>query len=1159
MLALLVVGVVLTFGWLSLSTETVDDGSPAVISVTDGKSRDTSLPEFSAASPEGLAIKATGSAVGDADAGDAAIDPAELLRDYPRTTVQGRVVLLDDGEFPDNMTVEASRNTPLPGVRQFSLSMIRDGERSPVFNTISDAALRTRTRVAVGQDGRFEMPDFPLERAVWIDVDHSDWYQSDAQLYENPADGDELLVELSRGASIRGRIVDSDGKPVTGLEVSGGSTIDPYAILDGTSILVKLDDVISDYDGRFVIAPTPVNSPVVLSTSPDFGLQPLVHKVAGLTAGAVAEETLEVQRGCEIRGLVLDVDGQPVAATRVEIQPTTISMADTGLLGQLKFNKNKTTDAQGHFTFDSLADGSYRLNLTQGGYRPVPSETIAVAAGQIVENIVLQADRGLSVSGKVTGPDGEPLVAANVTGFLPPSMFSMRSTADRDFRASEQVDEQGHFTLWGYDEGDVRVLAEAEGFVGRRIDVAAGAGELVLQLQRKTTIDGIAIDLSTGDPLTDYQLRLTSARDAFDMSAIMEMGERIENQRAPMTVSDDEGRFSLDDVTPGVYDLLLVADGHARTTLHGVEVPVGVGAHGVIIMVPEEASVIGQVISGRTGQSLPGVTVTTGKTDAMSTWKQLLTGPVPKTTSDSEGRFELGGLGAEPLTISVQDRDHRSVVLGELVLRPGEIYNVGLVTLPPGGTIQGTVYGPEAQPVAGVAVMAADALGKQMKRATTEVDGSYMITGLESGTYNVMRLDFSLTLDSDNPASMLQDLTFETVKLELDEVKTVDLGAPSESGCLLEGRVQGSGGPEADAMVVVLRESGPPATKFGGTDDDGRYAIKGLQPGKHLVQVMPTGSMVGGGSQPSSPIFSTVMIGDETRHRHDIDVPGAVLRGETRSSSGERLKGIRVLLERVDEDRPQSRFIERMGGRVGEAYSDGQGEFSFEHLPAGSYALQAGGTNIIGLGKAGWAMTRVEDIAVREDSEGFKVVVELESGGGVSGVVLGPDDRPLSGVPVWARSDKTGRWTSILSEITTDAGGHYTVNSLEPGSWTLAFGGDDWALTLVESLHVQRDRVASKDVALEPGVEVFAQLGSYSGQRLSASILGPQGVVPSELTSLTGLMGGETGSAGRQRLGRLPRGTYSVSLIADGKAVFQDTIHLGKGDTEVVVSLDGES
>jgi len=168
------------------------------------------------------------------------------------------------------------------------------------------------------------------------------------------------------------------------------------------------------------------------------------------------------------------------------------------------------------------------------------------------------------------------------------------------------------------------------------------------------------------------------------------------------------------------------------------------------------------------------------------------------------------------------------------------------------------------------------------------------------------------------------------------------------------------------------------------------------------------------------------------------------------------------------------------------------------------------------------------------------------------------DDKPLAGVPVWARNELTGRWMSALSEVVTDGAGRYTINSLEPGPWSLAFGGDSWALTVIEGLRVREDVIAERDVELTKGVEVFAELGPFAGRQLSVRIEGPAGVVPTQLTSLTALMSGGSIPGQRQRLGRLPPGSYSVWLHENGEAVFEDTVRLDQRDTEVVVTLTGD-
>ncbi|MFT7461782.1 MAG: protocatechuate 3,4-dioxygenase beta subunit [Pseudohongiellaceae bacterium] len=1161
-LVITVIGIALTYGWISSDSASEAGGASAVVAASSSNGAGAAVPGLLAGAAEDLAVdpslESDGLNSSLAQLSDALSD--ELTLDYPRTTIQGRVVLLGPGDMPSDMTIKASLWKPKPHVDTLNISMIRDEEPRADFLSIEDSSLGTRTRVPVQKDGRFEMPDFPLDSAAWLELEHPQWYQATSQLYEIPsnedAEGAEFVVEATRGAILRGTIQDAEGQPVQGVTITGGSKVDPYAILEGTSLFATVDPVTSDQDGRFEIAPAPSNVPLILKTSADLGYQSTDRQVAGLSPGQVAEEILVVLRGGTIEGLVLDDKEQPVAQTRVQIQATSISISDMGSQGETSPDRIVSTDDAGRFAFTSLKNGGYRLALYKGGFRPTATETIEVLPGQVVSEVILVADRGLSVAGRVLGTDGEPVNGAMVKGFLPPAMFSMRSMKDKGLRAKEDVDDQGHFTLWGYEEGEIRVEASASGYVSNSLDVAAGASDFVITIKPKRAITGIAIDLSSGDPLTDYQLRLLPAEASMDMSAMMEIGDKLSSLPAPLEVSDDEGRFTMEDVTPGLFSLMLMADGYAQTLLPTVEVTEGSGASGVIIMVSEESSVTGQVVSGRTGQGIPGAKVTTGKTDAMNAWKQMFSGPVQETTTLGDGLFELGGLGDDPVTLTIQDQDHREVVIPNLALRPGQTYDIGLVTLPPGGTIHGTVYGPDARPESGVPVMVSDVLGKQMKRTKTENDGTYVVSGLNAGTFNVIRLDFSLSLGSDNPANMVNDLTIETVELELDAVQKVDLGAPHETGCLLEGVVMSSGGPEEDAMVVVVREDGPPGTKFSGTDENGHYSIKGIKPGDYLVQVIPSGTTVGGGSQPSTPTFSTVTIGDEARRQHDIDIPGAVLRGETRSQTGERLSGIRVLLERSDDGRPRSRFIESMGGRVGEAYSDKDGIFSFEHLPAGTYTLQAGGTNMMGMGKKGWAITRVSDIAVREGSEGFKQVIELDEGGAVSGIVLGPEGKPVADVPIWARNNTTGRWLSTLSEVTSDAGGHYTVNSLESGSWTLAFGGDNWALTLLDDLSVRQGEVDERDVHIERGVEIFAELGPFLGRQLTIQLAGPQGAVPTQLTSISTLMSGSNTQPNRRRLGRLPTGNYSVAVFEDGKSVFTDTVRLKAGGSEVTVSLE---
>lgn len=1155
MLGLVVaVGLIGGATFLMLSPTAVDSSADVVADRDDRDDPDRHLPEMPVTD---AVVLPTQPADDDAVVEDTPEIIAELLEQtpYERRDIPGRVIMDDGSAPPPGLMVYARNWRPDPEVRRLSMQTLGDamGGEDNTWSIERGWELVPRTtRTHVEDDGAFLMKNFPLEGG-YLQVETDLVYQLDPVRFSGSED--EFVLLMTRGAAIEGHVRLPDGSPELAATVRGLSELDPYAFLDSGMVVVELDSVLADEEGFYRIAPVPVGT--TFKVHADDGSGPFQSEMAvvpELAPGETFSLDFTLRPGGTLSGLVLDEASERVAGVKVHLQPAAIDMTKIDELGRITDDTQKT-GLDGSFSFSGLPDGEYLLMLGSADYKIARTEALHVESGDVLSDIVIKAERGATVAGHVFDAMGEPVKKAKVKAALPPSFVSMKANAERGLRPFVEVDEQGHFELRGYEDGGVRIWAQADGYVGAHVDAKAGDTDVVITLLSHTVISGIAMSLTDGEPLQEYKLRASPAGGLFNMGAILEMEERIENRVAPQRVRHPQGKFELVGVAPGTYDLHVTAPGYARASLIDVEVLPDEGVKGLIFMVAEEARITGTVVSLRTGMPVENAEVTTGRIDMMGVWTTALEGGAVSGRTDAEGRFELSGLGDKPVAVAVSHNTHQPLTLEKTALRPGELKDLGLIELSPGAVIWGKVTDDRGMPEAAVNVMAAEATGKSMRRAPTDAQGMYRLEGLGPGTYSVMRMDFSMSMDTDNAASFMEDMVFEQVVLAADEEMRVDLSRSREGGTTLEGSVRSAAGPEADTMMWIVRETGGMATRFGSTDARGDYSFDGLGEGRWLLQVLPSSEAIGGGSQPSSPVAVPVVIGPGPTQHLDVDVPGGVLRGEVvAKQGGDPISGIRVILERTDDGRPSSRFIDAMGGRVGEAWTNGRGEFQFQHLPTATYAVQAGGQNIMGLGEAGWAARRVENVAVTDGSMGLTLEVELEPAGAVTGVVSDTRGRPLGGIPIWARNDATGSWLGNLAEVATDSSGVYMINSLEPGSWTLAFGGETHALTVVGGITITRDREVTRDVTLRDGVEVFVDCGEYDPYDLMPLVLGPEGRLPVHLVSMERLLGG-TSTDGKLRVGRIEAGAYELSVLQGSKLIHDAQVTVSGRDKTLTITL----
>ena len=386
-----------------------------------------------------------------------------------------RIVMLRPASMTGTI-VDAASTEPLAGVA-VELYLARSVSTGSLRRSVGEQIQRI-AEVTTDSEGHFGfdgvpsgMLDLPLAEGrahvgLWIDAPNyaPRWVSFAAA--PPTAENKVGSIELYRGGTIRGRVVDVAGRGVSELDMQvrwrremSTSTSRGYRV-GMTGKLPRNDHVArTDAEGRYVlkdIATTAGGVEVEVHSTLRFDLSTKVTVLPGaevVAADIIAAESLDDR--CEL--LVVDADtGDPIVTAKVGAHWT---------------RKNRYTDTAGRVSISMFASArsrrSHKIFVSRKGYRPrfvVSSEQTTPEAPQVIE-----LKRMVPVSGRVVDRDGRGVADAEVRLFdgrapieeardfagywgVPESQFSI-VTADRD----------GRFEAWAPTGGPVHIVARVKG------------------------------------------------------------------------------------------------------------------------------------------------------------------------------------------------------------------------------------------------------------------------------------------------------------------------------------------------------------------------------------------------------------------------------------------------------------------------------------------------------------------------------------------------------------------------------------------------------------------------------------------------------------------------------------------------------------------------
>jgi RNA polymerase sigma factor (sigma-70 family) len=783
-------------------------------------------------------------------------------------------------------------------------------------------------------------------------------------------------LKVAPAVWLTGRVLGPTGDPLPGAEVRCHSLVAPVSVecrvvrtdADGVYRMACLPCARIAVEARFPAHVQP-GAPAQMGRALLAGLVPEMY-LAHLPVQGEAERDVRLVLGLALRGRTVDAEGSPLPGVRVT------ASGPRGL--------SSTSDGEGTFRLAGLPPGDVRLRARKAGWCPEENGSVHLDVDRPIEPVVIRLLPSPFVEGRVTAETGEPLPGAWVRVQTHHHWSHVLGAANR---RGTPTDPDGRYRLpLPRPTGSYAVLAGAPGRALTlsepfAVEGAVSVHTVDLALGPWYQLEGRVLDAASGLPLAGARVSIAPA-GTFRVSSF-QVGDLI-------AVSDGAGRFQLEQLPDGRIDVHVEADLFLDRTLT-VEPR---AASSLTIELSPARRITGTVVF-ETGRPAERVELTISRVNEAGVSRPMYSRDA-SSVSTGDGGFSFDGLVEGDYEIRIRGgTGPRRDLLGEASgTIPAGSNGIRLVVRK-GGSIEGTVIGPDGRPVGMATVVAATNSGPASWHCLSLPDGTFRVGGLAPGRYTIL---------------VQAGATVLPWRQEGVQCGTSSLRAVLEQAHAIEGViVDGKDRPvrNANLLCVQIRTSSSGARRsgrevFSWTDGLGRFHVGGLAAGPHRITVMsPERMELKGGEEIQA---------GTSNHRLVARV-GTVVSGRVLDDSGNPMAGAWV--------RAEDGFRERLGLTV---WTRQDGGFALKGVSQGK-------TYKITVGAEGWAQMHRDGVSTGTKDLMFRLTRARK----VAGIVKDAAGKPLAGVVVILRHVKG----IAEGSDRTDEEGRFVVVGLHPGSYSI--------------------------------------------------------------------------------------------------------------------------
>lgn len=437
-----------------------------------------------------------------------------------------------------------------------------------------------------------------------------------------------------------------------------------------------------------------------------------------------------LNKGQDVTGLAVYEDGEP--ATDLTISAS--RFCRYGNTGQNYQHDSSSVDSNGNFMLRHVVPDSYYIsaNKPAGKEGSVSTASLSVNLPMSDQNMLtikipMKADQPLaSISGRFTFSNSIP---RNV--YISASMADGSHSSYLDWQQPAKDICDMNFVLDRLVPGKYK-LTFSSSYIRRKtvenIEAPSKDVEVDLHTFDSFLLTGNVVSSETGEPISSFKSRVKQVQS-------LSPGDKISQ---PMgywqTINDKDGRFSLEALGEGIYQVQISANGFAWADSEEIDTRRNTP---VVIKMHRGGTIKGIVVNDE-GKPIDGAKI-------MPMSKGTRTSPYSEplaleqdTIVTVNGVFEINNLTAGRESIKAVHPDYPTSILNDIEVKEGQTTQAVKIVLSKGVSVEGYVYDSAGKPQAGVILVFQKTPGnnpipemtEQITAVTTDEKGYYRAEGL---------------------------------------------------------------------------------------------------------------------------------------------------------------------------------------------------------------------------------------------------------------------------------------------------------------------------------------------------------------------------------------------------------------------------------------------